>query len=130
MSNSFSSEPNDTPLYGLEDHGEFIMRHIGPRDEQVAKMLEKIGATSLDELISSTLPPSIQIDEPLDLPQAKTESETLASLSDMAKLNNTADMIDASRRFLISQTSQSSGDKKRVSCNLSEFLEHLVGHGS
>jgi glycine dehydrogenase len=87
MSKNNSPEPIDTPLSGLEDHGEFIMRHIGPRDEDVATMLEKIGASSLDELISSTLPPSIQIKEPLDLPEAKTELETLASLREMAKLN-------------------------------------------
>ncbi|MBW1809817.1 MAG: DUF4143 domain-containing protein, partial [Deltaproteobacteria bacterium] len=44
---------------------------------------------------------------------------------DMARLEKTADMIKASRRFLVSQTSQSSGDKRRVSCNLRTFLEHL-----
>jgi len=76
-----------TPLYELEDHGEFIMRHIGPRDEHVATMLDEIGVSSLDELISSTLPPSIQTSEPLDLPEARTEIEALAILRDMASLN-------------------------------------------
>jgi len=74
-------------LYGLEDHGEFIMRHIGPRDEQVEIMLEEVGASSLDELISSTLPPSIQTGEALDLPDAKTEIETLGRLRRLAALN-------------------------------------------
>jgi len=50
--------------------------------------------------------------------------------NDMAKLDKTADMIKASRRFLISQIIQSSGDKKRVSCNLPKFLEYLVERGS
>jgi len=76
-----------TPLYELEDHGEFIMRHIGPRDEHVATMLDEIGVSSLDELISSTLPPSIQTSEPLDLPEARTEIEALAILREMASLN-------------------------------------------
>jgi len=76
-----------TPLYELEDHGEFIMRHIGPRDEQVATMLEEIGVSSLDELISSTLPPSIQTSEPLDLPAAQTEIEALTKLREIASLN-------------------------------------------
>jgi len=75
------------PLYELEDHGEFIMRHIGPRDEHVATMLDEIGVSSLDELISSTLPPSIQTSEPLDLPEARTEIEALAILREMASLN-------------------------------------------
>ncbi len=78
---------DDSPLYGLEDHGEFIMRHIGPRDKDVEVMLQEVGASSLDELIESTLPPSIQISEPLDLPAAKTELDTLARLREMASLN-------------------------------------------
>ena len=76
-----------TPLYELEDNGEFIMRHIGPRDDHVMTMLNEIGVTSLDELISSTLPPSIQISEPLDLPEAQTEIDALARLREMASLN-------------------------------------------
>ncbi len=44
---------------------------------------------------------------------------------DMARLNRSAGMIKATRRFLISQTSQSSGDGRRVSCNLQGFLDHL-----
>jgi predicted AAA+ superfamily ATPase len=44
---------------------------------------------------------------------------------DMARLDKTADMIKASRRFLISQTLRSSGDNHRISCNLPSFLDHL-----
>ncbi len=76
-----------SPLHDLEDHGEFIMRHIGPRDEDVSLMLKEIGVSSLDELIASTLPPSIQLSEPLDLPEAKSELDTLSSLREMASLN-------------------------------------------
>lgn len=87
MTNKTTQVPNDSPLHGLEDHGEFIMRHIGPRDEDVVTMLEEIGVASLDELISGTLPPSIQLNEPLDLPLAITESDTLEKLRGMASLN-------------------------------------------
>ncbi|NND56357.1 MAG: aminomethyl-transferring glycine dehydrogenase [Xanthomonadales bacterium] len=87
MSKSNPARPDDSPLFGLEDHGEFIMRHIGPRDGDVAVMLDTIGASSLDELIASTLPPSIQISEDLDLPDAVTELDTLARLREMASLN-------------------------------------------
>jgi len=45
---------------------------------------------------------------------------------DMDALDHTADMIHASRRFLISQTSQSSGDDTRLSCNLPSFLDCLI----
>ena len=75
----------DSPLTKLEDHGEFVMRHIGPRDEHVQVMLEAIGVSSLDELISTTLPPSIALDEPLDLPRARNETETIERLREMAR---------------------------------------------
>jgi predicted AAA+ superfamily ATPase len=44
---------------------------------------------------------------------------------DMARLEKTADLIEASRRFLVSQTRQSSGDRRRISCDLPTFLDHL-----
>jgi glycine dehydrogenase len=87
MSKNTTVHFDDSPLHGLEDHGEFIMRHIGPRDEDINIMLEEIGVSSLDELIASTLPPSIQLGEPLDLPAAKSELDTLSQLRAMASLN-------------------------------------------
>ena len=77
----------DTPFTRLEDHGEFIRRHIGPGDEQIDHMLGELGVGSLDALVESTLPPSIHSNEPLQLPRARNESETLARLRDMANLN-------------------------------------------
>jgi len=44
---------------------------------------------------------------------------------DMTRLEKAADMINATRRFLVSQTSRSVGDKHRMSCNLAVFLKHL-----
>jgi predicted AAA+ superfamily ATPase len=44
---------------------------------------------------------------------------------DMARLDKTADMIKASRRFLISQTRRPGGDRGRVSCDLATFMETL-----
>ena len=87
MSQAPSENPSSTPLYPLEDHGEFIMRHIGPRDEQVRHMLAEIGLDSLDELIARTIPGSIRMEAPLDLPAARSESATLARLREIAALN-------------------------------------------
>jgi glycine dehydrogenase len=78
---------SDSPFVALEDRAGFVRRHIGPDDEDISHMLAAVGVDSLDELIESTLPPSILIDEPLDLPGAKTELETLVSLRKMADLN-------------------------------------------
>jgi predicted AAA+ superfamily ATPase len=44
---------------------------------------------------------------------------------DMARLDKTADLIKASRRFLVSQTGRPTGDERRASCDLSTFLDHL-----
>lgn len=87
MSNHKPSAPEKSALLQLEDHDEFIMRHIGPRDEHVEHMLAEIGASSLDELIAGTLPPSIQTNEPLELPAALSETEALAKLREIANQN-------------------------------------------
>ncbi|MBI3016032.1 MAG: ATP-binding protein [Candidatus Tectomicrobia bacterium] len=44
---------------------------------------------------------------------------------DMARLDKTADLVKASRRFLVSQTRRPSGDERRVSCDLPSFLDRL-----
>jgi glycine dehydrogenase len=87
MSQNQLSRPEPASLSALEDHGEFIMRHIGPRDEQAQLMLAEIGLESLDELIARTIPRSILMDAPLDLPEARTESATLARLREIAAKN-------------------------------------------
>jgi glycine dehydrogenase len=71
----------------LEDHGEFVMRHIGPRDEHAQHMLNEIGLDSLEELIAQTIPRSIRTDEPLDLADAQSESAALARLREIAAMN-------------------------------------------
>jgi predicted AAA+ superfamily ATPase len=45
--------------------------------------------------------------------------------ADMARLDQAADLIGASRRFLVSQVGRSFGDEKRASCNLPSFIERL-----
>ena len=48
--------------------------------------------------------------------------------SERLRLDKSADMIKASRRFLVSQTSWPIGDRRRVSCNLPTLLDHLPGN--
>lgn len=50
---------------------------------------------------------------------------TSPATEDMARLDRAADLIRASRRFLVSQTARDSGDERRLSCSLPTFLEHL-----
>jgi len=87
MSQNHPPSSANSPLYALEDHGEFIMRHIGPRDEQVRRMLAEIGLDSLDELVARTIPHTIRLDDPLDLPEGRTENATLARLREIASKN-------------------------------------------
>ena len=46
--------------------------------------------------------------------------------TDMDRLDKAADLVGASRRFLVSQTSEKTGEKNRVSCNLMAMLEALL----
>ncbi|MFO7853385.1 MAG: aminomethyl-transferring glycine dehydrogenase [Bacteroidota bacterium] len=55
----------------------FVNRHIGPRDNEVASMLKTIGVDSIDGLIKETVPHSIMLDKPLELPEAISEFEYL-----------------------------------------------------
>lgn len=45
--------------------------------------------------------------------------------ADMNRLNETARLLDASRRFLVSTCRFSSGNKESLSCNLSSLIDHL-----
>ncbi len=47
------------------------------------------------------------------------------SAADMDRLNNTADLIGASRRLLISRTSKTAEGGERTSCNLDWLLAYL-----
>ena len=62
----------------------FESRHNGPTEAEVAAMLEKIGASSLTELINQTVPQSIQLERPLQLPAAQLESEFLKNFKKLA----------------------------------------------
>ena len=53
----------------------FLTRHIGPRQDEILHMLEKIGVNTLDELIDKTVPASIRLNKSLDLPESLTENE-------------------------------------------------------
>ncbi|HEX6300438.1 MAG TPA: aminomethyl-transferring glycine dehydrogenase [Acidimicrobiia bacterium] len=64
----------------------FADRHIGPRPADVEKMLATIGAASLDELVSQTVPNSI-LDRELELPGALSEPAVVSRLSELAAKN-------------------------------------------
>ncbi|MEI2416932.1 aminomethyl-transferring glycine dehydrogenase [Orrella sp. JC864] len=66
---------------------DFVSRHIGPAEDDLHKMLSVVGADSLQALIEQVVPPSIRLQEPLDLPAPRSEPDVLAELREMAARN-------------------------------------------
>ncbi|HTY89026.1 MAG TPA: aminomethyl-transferring glycine dehydrogenase [Candidatus Acidoferrum sp.] len=65
----------------------FVRRHIGPRPEEAAAMLNLLGYPTLDALADAAVPRTIRLAEPLDLPAARSEAEALAALRQIASQN-------------------------------------------
>ena len=79
--------PLNQSLSALEQHDEFIGRHIGPCATEMTAMLAAIGADSLDQLIEQTVPAAIRLPADLPLPAPRREHEALADLKAMASKN-------------------------------------------
>ena len=69
----------------------FIHRHIGPREAEIAEMLETLGYPTLDALVDATVPESIRMRRPLRLEglegPPKGEHQALAELRAIACQN-------------------------------------------
>jgi glycine dehydrogenase len=65
----------------------FVGRHNGPRANDVTAMLEKIGASSVDELIAQTVPAAIRLKSPLNLPEGMSEYQYHKHLRGVAARN-------------------------------------------
>ncbi|WP_316013903.1 aminomethyl-transferring glycine dehydrogenase [Roseobacter sp. HKCCA0434] len=62
-------------------------RHIGPSPEEMAEMLEVLGADSLDALIDRIVPEGIRQQDPLEIGAALSEQEALRALRGFASRN-------------------------------------------
>src|SRR5438874_10333548 len=65
----------------------FVRRHVGPSPRDIVAMLDSVGAKSLAELMSQTLPSSIRQKAPLDLGPALSETEALSHMRELASQN-------------------------------------------
>ena len=74
-------------LHQLENKEAFIDRHIGSNQQQQQEMLEVVGASSLNALISSLVPEDIQLASPPPIGEATTEFAALAELKVIAGRN-------------------------------------------
>ena len=78
---------NALTLAQLEQKNAFVRRHIGPGEDEIAQMLQTIGAESLEDLTSQTVPAGIQLDEPVNAGEGATEVEALSALKAVAAKN-------------------------------------------
>ena len=70
-----------------QQSSEFIPRHIGPDEADTKAMLKKIGAESLGQLISNTVPQGIRMNHSLDIPPAISEHEYLKHIKEVSLKN-------------------------------------------
>ena len=78
---------DDRSFAQLEALAPFAERHIGPREDEIAKMLAVVGHGSLEELARAAVPEAIRATERLDLPPAAGEPQVLAELRALADAN-------------------------------------------
>ena len=69
------------------DTTSFALRHIGPSLQEQKAMLNTIGVTSIEQLVSETIPSDIRLEKNLDLEPAISEQEYLSHIYELSKLN-------------------------------------------
>ena len=66
---------------------QFVHRHLGPRELDIARMVEIIGVDSLDALIDETVPKAIRMSGELQLAGPRGETDVLDDMRALAKAN-------------------------------------------
>jgi len=65
----------------------FVLRHLGPDNQEVDQMLKTIGVNSLNELIYNTIPDDILLKNVLNLPEAMSENEFSSHIQKLGNKN-------------------------------------------
>ncbi|MFT5103307.1 MAG: glycine dehydrogenase [Candidatus Latescibacterota bacterium] len=65
----------------------FALRHIGPRKKDLAAMLNTVGASTMEQLISETVPDDIRLASKLNLDTAMSEQEYLEHITELSLEN-------------------------------------------
>jgi len=71
----------------IHNYDRFEHRHNGPDAEETKQMLDVIGVSSIDQLIDETVPASIRLPEPMNLPEGLEEQAFLKKLRGIASKN-------------------------------------------
>ncbi|MBE9109568.1 glycine dehydrogenase (aminomethyl-transferring), partial [Nodosilinea sp. LEGE 07298] len=85
LSLGYNGNPSLAPT--AEPFSPFVARHLGPAERDAKAMLEALGYASLEELIKATVPATIRLNQPLDLPQGLGEAAALEHLKRIASQN-------------------------------------------
>lgn len=70
-----------------QQNAEFISRHIGPNEAETKQMLSTIGESSLESLVSKTVPSSIRMNQQLSIPPSMSEYEYLQHIKEVSLKN-------------------------------------------
>ncbi len=92
MPDATSTEPS-TSTSTSTVLGEFVARHIGPDDTDIARMLEAVGHESLEGLMAAAVPGAIRSAAALDLPDPLDEEATARALRTLASQNRPAEAM-------------------------------------
>lgn len=74
-------------MINFQNPDKFVNRHLGPDEKEINEMLEFIGTSSLDELISETIPHQIRNKSELKLDEPVSEYKFLKDLKKTASKN-------------------------------------------
>ena len=69
----------------------FLSRHIGPRQNEIEKMLNFLGVSSVEELLSETIPEEIRLDDKLKTDNTLTEYQFLKHIQSLSNKNKLYD---------------------------------------
>ena len=84
---SFACKGSGSTPTSSSRHVLFESRHIGPDPVERDAMLEIIGRPSLDALVDATIPSTIRLPRPLNLPDGLSEHQYLSELGRLASRN-------------------------------------------
>lgn len=65
----------------------FLNRHLGPNGTETKNMLDKIGVSSIEELIDKTIPKDIRLSKELNIDAGISEADYLNHINEIGKLN-------------------------------------------
>jgi glycine cleavage system P protein (glycine dehydrogenase) len=71
----------------LRHPDKFVNRHIGPNEEEINQMMKEMGITSIEQLISETIPSNIRLNKKLNIAEPLSEFDFIENLKKIAQRN-------------------------------------------